>query len=398
MSDEPKITKSPAEAPSPLLLPVVLGGIVGLLVGGLATLFRFILQVLDERRVDLFAALEPMPVFGWLAPMLLVGLALFLAAELVRRFAPEAAGSGIQEIEGTLGGLRPLRWRRILPVKFVGGLLSIGSGAVLGREGPTVQMGGSVGAMVSERFGLSGDGPKILIAAGAAAGLSAAFNAPLAGILFVIEEMRRHFPYRFASLEALAVASVSAAIVARLVTGQAPVITMPAYPAPPIAALWLFPLFGMVVGVFGVIFNRLLLGMLNGVDRLPTMAHRFTPFVVGACLGLVAFLVPDAIGGGYNAIGGALAGQIAGGFLLTLFAIRFAGRDFYAHVGVRDPLGYVLRHRHPGSGADTGACPRRVCGSRHGRVFRCHGSRPADGHRPRCGDDRRFRAASAADP
>jgi len=307
-----------------LLLPVVLGSVTGLLVGGLATVFRFILEALDVRRGALFDSLSPTPVLGWLAPMLIVGLAVLLAAELVRRFAPEAAGSGIQEIEGALGGLRSLRWQRVLPVKFFGALLSLGSGAVLGREGPTVQMGGCVGAMVSERLGLAGDRPAILIAAGAAAGLSAAFNAPLAGILFVFEEMRRYFPSRFASRAVVAVAAVCAAIVARLSSGQTPVITMPAFPAPPIAALWLFVLFGVLFGVLGVAFNRSLLGVLDVVERLPALARRLAPFVIGAGLGLVAFVMPDAIGGGYSAIDDALAGRIAGGLLLTLFVIRFA--------------------------------------------------------------------------
>jgi len=71
---------------------------------------------------------------------------------LVRRFAPEASGSGIQEIEGVLDGVRPLRWARVLCVKFGAGLLSLGSGMVMGREGPTVQMGGALGEMLRERF------------------------------------------------------------------------------------------------------------------------------------------------------------------------------------------------------------------------------------------------------
>jgi CIC family chloride channel protein len=308
----------------PWLAAVGLGGLTGLLVGGLAAAFRILVEALDERRGALFEALAPMPVLGWLGPMLLVGAALLAAAELVRRFAPEAGGSGIQEIEGALAGQRPLRWQRVLPVKFLGAVAALGSGAVLGREGPTVHMGGAMGALIGDRIGLGDDGRHVLVAAGATAGLAAAFNAPLAGILFVIEEMRPHFRYRFASVEAVLVAAAVSVAVVRLATSQVPVIDMPVFPPPPLAALWLFPFFGALFGVFGVAFNRLLLGTLNGIDRLPARAHRLAPFVIGAGLGALAFLLPDAVGGGYDAIGDALVGRVAGGLLLALFAIRFA--------------------------------------------------------------------------
>ena len=324
MSQPPAGETQPVEPGLPWLSRVALAALTGLLVGLLAAAFRLLLETLDARRVDLFAALAPIPVLGWLGPMLLVGLALLAAAELVRRFAPEAAGSGIQEIEGALAGKRPLRFRRVLPVKFLGGAAALGSGAVLGREGPTVQMGGALGAWIGERFSLDEDGRHILVAAGAAAGLAAAFNAPLAGILFVTEEMRRHFRYRLASVEAVLVAAASADVVVRLATGQLPVIQLPDFPNPPMAALWLFPFFGALLGGLGVAFNRLLVETLDGIDRLPSVAHRLAPFVIGAGLGALAFLLPDAVGSGYSTIGDAVAGRLTGSLLLGLLAIRFA--------------------------------------------------------------------------
>jgi len=304
------------------LRATAIGALIGVLVGALAVLFRLVVQLVDEHRGALFEMIAPIPVLGWLGPMLLIGTALFVACELVRRFAPEAGGSGIQEIEGALVGQRPLPTWRLLPVKFFGAAVALGSGALLGREGPTVQMGGAVGSLLSARFG--DDARRALVSAGAAAGLAAAFNAPLAGILFVIEEMRRGFPYRFASVEALLAAAAVADVISRLATGVAPVISMPDLPAPPLAALWLFPLFGAAFGGFGVAFNRLTLAALGTIDRLPALAHRLVPFAIGTVLGALAFLLPDAVGGGYDAIGDALAGRIVGGPLLVLFVIRFA--------------------------------------------------------------------------
>ena len=137
----------------------------------------------------------------WPLVFVLSALLAMVGYFLVRRFAPEAGGSGIPEIEGALEELRPVRWWRVLPVKFIGGMGTLGAGMVLGREGPTVQLGGNVGRMVLDIFRMRGtEARHTLLATGAAAGLSAAFNAPLAGILFIIEEMRPQFRYNLISI------------------------------------------------------------------------------------------------------------------------------------------------------------------------------------------------------
>ena len=115
---------------------------------------------------------------------------------LVRKFAPEAVAPDPLKLKARWEELRPVRWWRVHPVKFIGGMGTLGAGMVLGREGPTVQLGGNVGRMVGDLFRMrSAEARHTLLATGAAAGLSAAFNAPLAGILFIIEEMRAQFRY-----------------------------------------------------------------------------------------------------------------------------------------------------------------------------------------------------------
>ncbi|EPC55986.1 chloride channel protein, partial [Lacticaseibacillus paracasei subsp. paracasei Lpp37] len=116
-----------------------------------------------------------------------LGLALIVAWLLKKE--PYISGSGIPQVEGQLAGELEMHWWSILWRKFVGGVLALGPGLFLGREGPSIQLGASVGQGLAARFKLSGTDRRLLIASGSAAGLAAAFNAPIAGTLFVLEEV-----------------------------------------------------------------------------------------------------------------------------------------------------------------------------------------------------------------
>ena len=159
---------------------------------------------------------------GWLLAALSGAAMVAAAAFLTQRFAPEAAGSGIQEIEGTLAGVRPrLRWVEVILVKFFGGLLAMSSGLVLGREGPTVAIGACVGAALARFRPDTKDRNEAntLVSSGSAAGLAVAFNAPVGGILFVLEETRREFPVDLRSAQCVILATVAAIIVSLLISG-----------------------------------------------------------------------------------------------------------------------------------------------------------------------------------
>ena len=120
-----------------------------------------------------------------------------------------------------------MRWRRILAVKFVGGGLALGAGFVLGREGPTVQMGGAAALGIARRARCNEGEAKALLAAGAGAGIAAAFNAPIAGALFVAEELRREAPYNFQGYHAVLIACVAATLVTQAVAGVGPELRLP---------------------------------------------------------------------------------------------------------------------------------------------------------------------------
>jgi chloride channel protein, CIC family len=296
--------------------------LVGLLAGAVAVVFRWLLFGGDAGRDLLLGRLHQHPTWGWLVLPVLGGMSGCVTGWLTRRFAPETSGSGIPHIKAVLLHLRSLHWRRVLAVKFVGGVVGISGGLSLGREGPTVQMGAAVGQAVSQYLGVPPRSRATLIAAGAGAGLAAAFNAPLAGFIFVLEELQRDFsPNVFGTA---LVATVTADVITRGATGQLPSFHVSNYPVPPLQALPLFGALGVLVGLAGIAFNRCLLGSLRLFERLTALPAWSWPGIAGAIAGLVAWFVPGAVGGGHFTAENVLAGRVALAAIPTLFVAKFA--------------------------------------------------------------------------
>jgi CIC family chloride channel protein len=241
---------------------------------------------------------------------------------MVRRFAPEASGSGVQEIEGALQGSTQVFWRRLIPVKFVSGILTVGSGMVMGREGPTIHIGGNIGQMISELFKSQKDNQNTLVTAGAAAGLSAAFNAPLSAILFAIEEMRAQFKYGTYSVQAVAMAVFMAAVVVRIYGGQVSAIDMSHFLAPPLQSLPLFFVLGLIFGIFGILFNHALIKSLDMFTATHGYVNLLVTLLVGGLIGYLGWFWPETTGSGDETLLWAMhhSGEIT--LLIVLFFIR----------------------------------------------------------------------------
>ncbi len=304
---------------------LILSSIIGIVVGGFGSYFEIGVHAIAAHRTDFIRESLPAWVVWFFAFLISASLA-SIGYYLTQRFAPEAAGSGIPEIEGAMDNLRPVRWWRVLPVKFIGGLGSLGSGMILGREGPTVQMGGNIGRMMSDIFRLkSEEGKHSLLAAGAAAGLSAAFNAPLAGTMFVIEEMRPQFKYSLIAIKAVFLASITANIVFRIIHGQDAVIIMPSYEPPELQSLWLYLVLGILFGIMGVLFNKMV------VKTLDYFAHLYRGSLwrrlsigafIGGSFGILLLYIPELTGGGLQLIPQATNGAYSLMILLALFIGR----------------------------------------------------------------------------
>ncbi|EPE7163907.1 H(+)/Cl(-) exchange transporter ClcA [Cronobacter sakazakii] len=305
---------------------LLLASLTGVLAGLAGVAFEKAVAWVTAHRIEGLAQVAHIPWLVWLLAFLFSALLAMVGYFLVRRFAPEAGGSGIPEIEGALEELRPVRWWRVLPVKFFGGMGTLGAGMVLGREGPTVQIGGNIGRMVLDIFRRSdAEARHTLLATGAAAGLAAAFNAPLAGILFIIEEMRTQFHYNLISIKAVFTGVIMATIVFRLFNGERSVIEVGQLTDAPVYTLWLYLLLGVIFGIIGPLFNRLVLGMQDVFARIHggnTTRWVLLGGAIGGLCGLLALWEPVAVGGGFDLIPIAAAGNFTVGMLLFIFIAR----------------------------------------------------------------------------
>lgn len=299
---------------------------VGVLAGLVAVGFKWSLAESERARSELVDWLRTLPhASAWAWSVLpAIGLVIgSLVGWLVVRFAPDAPGSGIPHIKGVLLHVRAMRWKTLLPFKFLGGVLGIGAGLSLGREGPTVQMGAAIGQAVADVLGTPSRAVPQLLSCGAGAGIAAAFNAPLAGFLFVIEELHRELSAR--TFAGALVAALAADIVARALSGDLPSFAISGYAAIPLAALPGAALVGVVGGALGVAFNLALLRSSAASLSIKVVPRWLLPGLACAACGLAAWWLPEAVGGGHLTAERLLGGNLpwAGGLLLVLFAAKF---------------------------------------------------------------------------
>jgi CIC family chloride channel protein len=305
------------------LILMIIAAVVGVVTGLVGVAFRITLMWADFRRNQMISFVHahlPSSI-GWIVPMALCALGAGLGLWLTQTLAPQTAGSGIPRVEAVLRNhLRPAGLE-ILPVKFFGGALSIGSGLALGREGPTVQMGGTVGRLIGDGLANIVSEPWTFIAAGAGAGLAVAFNAPLAAALFVVEELLHRFSTRVFS--ATLVACITGTVVLRAFLGDTFDFGAPALGALSARVLPEYLLLGLVAGLVGVVYNQSLLASLRLFDLARNWPRGAKGAVVGAGAGLLAYFAPPIVGGGENLGELAIVGHIVLSTALWLLVIRF---------------------------------------------------------------------------
>ena len=302
---------------------VTAAAVVGLLTGLIAGSFGILLDAAGRGRVDLVRWAHGAQVPGFLLVVAVCAVATGAAAWLVHRVEPHAEGSGIPRVEAVVEGRAEPGRFRILPVKYVGGLLSIGSGLALGREGPSVQMGGNIAVIVGAVLRRNRADVRVLVAAGAAAGLATAFNAPIAGGVFVLEELVKRFDPR--TTLATLVASAAGFAGAHLVLHNSTTtdFRVPPLGDPTLAQAPSVIVLGVAAGLLGVAYNRAVMIGLRMADRsrIPVVVRAIG---IGAIVGAIGWYATPMVGGGDNLTQRALLGQGALIAVIGLIVLRFA--------------------------------------------------------------------------
>src|ERR1039457_294708 len=239
---------------------------------------------------------------------------------LLYRYFPDARGSGVPQTKAALYAREGRITLRTVLGKFFCTSATLASGIPLGREGPSVQVGGGIASVLGRLLGLRPELVKKLIPVGAAAAIAAAFNTPLAAVLFSLEEIMGdlHAPV----MGAVVLASATAWIVLRMLLGNHPLFKVPQYQLVSPAEFAVYAVLGVAGGLVSVAFTKLLLGMRARFLRFPQNTVWFQPVAGGLLVGVVGWFVPQVLGVGYGFVGDALNGNMAFKMMLLLVVLK----------------------------------------------------------------------------
>ena len=242
-----------------------------------------------------------------------------LVGPIIYKFASEAKGHGVPEVMNAVARMGGIIRPRVAVVKTIASAICIGSGGSAGREGPIVQIGSAIGSTVGQLFRMSGDRVKILVGCGAAAGISAVFNAPIAGVIFSLEIILGDFTIK--TFSPVILASVVASVISRTFLGDHPAFDVPEYS---LVSAWEFPLYilmGCLMGGLGVTFTKVLNSFEDFFDNLK-MNPMLKPALGGLILGGIAIFYPQILADGYETISLTLYGNMAVGLLVLLIFFK----------------------------------------------------------------------------
>ena len=256
--------------------------------------------------------------YRWWLP-LIPALGGLLVGPIVYRYASEAKGHGVPEVMDAVARLGGIIRPRVAAAKTIASAICIGSGGSAGREGPIVQIGSAFGSMVGQLFRMSGSRVKILVGCGAAAGISAVFNAPIAGVIFSLEIILGDFAIK--TFAPVILASVVSSVVTRTFLGNHPAFEVPSYS---LVSAWEIPMYvvmGIGLGALAVLFTRSLDAMEDFFNNLK-IANWTKPALGGLLLGGLAIFYPQVLADGYQTIRLTLYGDMGIWLLVVLIFMK----------------------------------------------------------------------------
>lgn len=249
-----------------------------------------------------------------------------LVGPLIYFLAPEAKGHGVPEVMQAVltkaGRIRP----RVALVKALASAITIGTGGSVGREGPIIQIGASLGSTVGQFFNISGNRMKTLVGCGAAAGIAAAFNAPIAGALFAVEIILMDFA--FAQFSPIVISSVMATVISHNFEGNLATFQVPPYQLVNPVELLFYAALGILSGIVSYLFIKVLYAFEDFFDSKVKLPQYVQPAMGGLVIGIIALQFPQIMGVGYDSINNALHGNTIWYLALVLLFVKIISTSF----------------------------------------------------------------------
>jgi CIC family chloride channel protein len=339
-----------------LLLSLLIGALTGLAV---------VAFILVTERVGI--RFYPVGSAAWRRVLVPIAGSLTMGILLFRYF-PFARGSGVPQTKAALFARDGFISLRTVLGKFFCTATTLASGIPLGREGPSVQVGAGIASVLGRWLGLRPEKVKALIPVGAAAAIAAAFNTPMAAVLFALEEVMGDMNAPI--LGSVVIASATSWAVMRMILGNNPLFAVPQYTLVHPLEFGIYALLGVAGGFLSVAFTKLLLGMRKFFLRLPKSTQWWHPAVGGVVVGLMGWFVPQVLGVGYTYVGTALNGSMALKLMLLLVALKLFsvtvsyasgnaggifGPSLFLGAMLGGAVGTVAHHFLPGYTATPGA-------------------------------------------
>jgi H+/Cl- antiporter ClcA len=295
------------------------GIIVGVFAGFLVIFYRIVLEKAEHLRTSFLKLTSENHKLIFLWFIILIISSLFVGFMVKKE--PMISGSGIPQVEGVLAKKLNMNWLSVIFYKFIGGVISIGAGLSLGREGPSIQLGACIGQGISKIFKRIKIEEKYLVTSGASAGLAAAFNAPLAGVMFALEEVHKNFSPLV--LVAAMSASLTADFISKHFFGLSPVFSFNNISPLPLGNYGHVLLLGVIVGVFGTIYNKTLLKTQDIYAKLKWLPAHFRPIIPFLLAGILALILPQVLGGGHSLVELLIESNFSIKMLIILLAVKF---------------------------------------------------------------------------
>lgn len=304
---------------------------IGAITGCLAVGFRFLLLYATELCWN-----HPFDVIGsagnmkWYVVLLIPVIGGLLVGPLVSFLAPETRGTGVPEVIEAVSIREGEIRHRTTFFKALSSAISIGAGASVGREGPIVHIGSSVGSSIAQLLKLRPEWRRVFLACGAASGIAATFNAPMAGVLFAIEIILTDFEVSY--LSQIVISAITATVISHHFLGNLPAFNIPQYEMISYWEILLYLILGILAGIISIVFIKLISGVEDAFDKMRTPVY-IRPAIGGFWVGIIAINCPNVLGVGYESVNLVLTADIVLKSMILIIILKLLATAFSVGAG-----------------------------------------------------------------